>query len=100
MGWNDLAMRLRALVSRRRVESELDEGLSFHLAMQAEKNRARGRGAPGPGRAARREFGGVEHFREECRDARGLNTIENLVRDVRYGIRVLGRSEERRVGEE
>ena len=36
MGWNDLAMRLRALVSRRRVESELDEELSFHLATEAE----------------------------------------------------------------
>jgi predicted permease len=34
----------------------------------------------------------VEQFREERRDARGLNTIENLVRDLRYGIRVLGRT--------
>jgi hypothetical protein len=34
----------------------------------------------------------VEQFREECRDARGLNTIENLARDVRYGIRVLRRT--------
>ena len=41
---------------------------------------------------ARREFGGVEHFREECRDARGLSALENLVRDVRYGARVLGRT--------
>ncbi|MGD0773556.1 MAG: ABC transporter permease [Candidatus Solibacter sp.] len=92
MGWNDFGMRLRALFSRRRVESELDEELSFHLAMEAEKNRARGLGAAEAGRVARREFGGVEHFREECRDARGLNAIENLWRDVRYGIRVLGRT--------
>jgi predicted permease len=92
MGWNDWAMRLRALVSRRRVESELDEELSFHLAMEAEKNRARGLGATEASRAARREFGGVEHFREECRDARGLNAIESLARDVRYGLRVLGRT--------
>ena len=41
---------------------------------------------------ARREFGGVEHFREECRDARGLTALENLVRDVRYGVRVLRRT--------
>ena len=51
MGWNDLTMRLRTLFSRRRSESELDEELSFHLAMEAEKNRARGvdvaRGATG-----------------------------------------------------
>ena len=92
MGWNDWTMRLRALFSRRRAESELDEELSFHLAMEAEKNRTHGLGAAEAGRAARREFGGVEQFREECRDARGLNAIENLVRDVRYGIRALRRS--------
>jgi predicted permease len=92
MGWNDLAMRLRALFSRRHVESELDEELSFHLAMEAEKNRARGLDAAESNRLARREFGGVEQFREGCRDARGVNTIENLVRDVRYGFRVLRRT--------
>ena len=92
MGWNDLTMRLRALVSRRRVESELDEELSFHLAMEAEKNRARGMDGAESDLQARREFGGVAHFREECRDARGLTALENLVRDVRYGIRVLRRT--------
>ncbi len=92
MGWNDVWMRLRALVSRRRVESELDEELSFHLAMEAEKNRARGLDGAESELRARREFGGVAHFREECRDARGPNALENLVRDVRYGIRVLRRT--------
>src|ERR1039457_3288566 len=92
MGWNDFGMRLRALFSRRRVESELDEELNFHLAMEAEKNRARGLAAVEAGRMAQREFGGVAHFREECREARGLNTIENIATDVRYGIRVLGRT--------
>ena len=92
MGWNDLTLRLRALFSRRRAERELDEELSFHLAMETEKNRARGVDPREAGRMARREFGGVEHFREECRDARGLSALENLVRDVRYGARVLGRT--------
>ena len=92
MGWNDLIMRLRTLLSRRRAERELDEELSFHLAMETEKNRARGVDPREAGRMARREFGGVEHFREECRDARGLSALENLVRDVRYGARVLGRT--------
>ncbi len=92
MGWNDVTMRLRALVSRRRVESELDEELSFHLAMEAEKNRARGMDGTESDLRARREFGGLTHFREECRDARGLTAIEDLVRDVRYGMRVLRRT--------
>jgi hypothetical protein len=64
-------MRLRALFSRRRVESELDEELSFHLAMEAAKNRSRGLGGDEAWRTA---------HREECRDARGVNAIENLVR--------------------
>jgi len=92
MGWNDLTMRLRSLVSRRRAERELDEELSFYLAMETEKNRARGVDPCEADRLARREFGGVEHFREECRDARGLSVLENLVHDVRYGARVLGRT--------
>jgi predicted permease len=92
MGWNDLAMRLRALFARRKAESELDEELNFHLAMEAEKNRTRGVDPDEAGRMARRQFGGIEHFREECRDARGLSALENLLRDVRYGARVLGRT--------
>lgn len=92
MGWHDWAMRSRALFSRRRAESDLDEELSFHLAMEAEKHRAQGLEANAAERMARREFGGVEHFREECRDARGLTALENLVRDLRYGARVLGRT--------
>ena len=45
MSWNDLKMRLRTLLSKRRAERELDEELSFHLTMETEKNRARGTSA-------------------------------------------------------
>ena len=92
MGWHDLALRLRALFARRRAESELDEELSFHLAMEAEKNRTRGVDAREAALRARRAFGGVDYHREECRDARGLTLIENLMRDLRYGVRVLART--------
>jgi putative ABC transport system permease protein len=36
-----------------------------------------------------REFGGVEQSKESCRDARGVNLIEDLIEDVRHGARVL-----------
>ena len=42
MGWTDLWLRLRALVSRRRAEQDLDAELSFHLEMEARKARAAG----------------------------------------------------------
>ena len=40
-------------------------------------------------RRARIEFGGVERAKEECRDARGVNVIESLLQDLRFGLRML-----------
>lgn len=89
MGWNDLLLRLRALTHRRRAESDLDEELSFHLEMEARKNQAAGMRESEPRRAANMRFGGVEQVREQCRDVRGLVSLESLVRDLRWGVRIL-----------
>jgi putative ABC transport system permease protein len=42
--------------------------------------------------AALRAFGGVNQIKEECRDARGVNFIETLLQDIRYGLRMLARN--------
>ena len=42
--------------------------------------------------AALRELGGMEQIREECRDMRRVNHIENFIRDFRYALRMLARS--------
>ena len=89
MGWTDLILRLRALVRHGRVEGELDEELRFHMEMEARKSRAMGMTGEDARRSARVHFGGVEQVREECRDVRGLTVLENLARDIRYGVRVL-----------
>ena len=39
-----------------------------------------------------RAFGGVGPVEEQCRDRRGLNPIDNLGRDLRYGFRQLRRN--------
>jgi len=39
--------------------------------------------------AAMKSFSRVDQSREECRDARGVGFIENLMRDVSYSLRVL-----------
>jgi macrolide transport system ATP-binding/permease protein len=39
--------------------------------------------------AALRAFGGYQQKKEECRDMRGLNLIDNLARDVAFAIRQL-----------
>ncbi len=43
-------------------------------------------------RAAQRMIGGTAQYKEECRDMRRLNFVEDLVQDVRYTIRSLAKS--------
>jgi predicted permease len=85
----DLSFRLRALFRKRTVEEELDEELSFHLERQAEKYMAAGATRQAAVRRARLELGGVSTIKEECRDARGVRVVEELVQDLRYGVRKL-----------
>jgi len=42
--------------------------------------------------AALRALGGMTQIEQQCRDARGGNVIEDLVQDLRYGLRQLYRS--------
>jgi predicted permease len=85
-------MRLRSIVRRGRVEQELDRELRFHLEQQVEENLAAGM-VPAEARyAALRRLGGVEQIKEECRDMRRVHYVENLFRDVHYGLRMLGKA--------
>src|SRR5579884_2883133 len=84
-----LLLRARSLFHRRRVEAELDEELRYHLEREIEANLAAGMGPREAAHAALRAFGGVAQRMEECRDARSLNMIENLWRDIAGGVRRL-----------
>src|SRR5690242_17125845 len=86
---NDLLTRIRALIRHKAVEGELDEELRFHLERQVEKYVRRGLSREEAQQRARVEFGGVELAKEECRDARGVNFIETVPQDLRYGVRTL-----------
>lgn len=85
-------LRLRSLFRRRRVEQELDEELEYHLERKAEEYIAQGLTAGQARQAALRSMGGLTQRKEECRDMRGMNAIDNAVRDVRYSLRVLAKS--------
>jgi putative ABC transport system permease protein len=84
-----LRLKLRTLFKRRNVEQELDEEIRYHVERQVEANIAQGMSAEEARRAAMRAFGGVEQRKEESRDTRGLNTLDNLVKDLRYATRRL-----------
>ncbi|MEM7050881.1 MAG: ABC transporter permease [Acidobacteriota bacterium] len=86
-----LGHRLRHLISPQRLERELDEELQFHLDMEAAKLREQGLDEAEARRRAAIGFGAEERFREECREARGTRPIEDLLRDLRLGLRSLRR---------
>jgi predicted permease len=87
-----IPLRLRSLFRRRQVEQELDEELRYHIDRQIEEQIAKGMTPEEARYAALRAIGGIEQRKEECRDKRGVRWIEDLVQDVRYGLRTLRKS--------
>jgi hypothetical protein len=85
-------LRFRSLFHRGQVETELDEELLFHIERLTESNIAKGMNPTEARYQARRAIEGYEQKKEECRDFRGVNWLENMLRDVRYGLRMLRRS--------
>jgi predicted permease len=84
-----LPLRLRSLFRRRQVEQELDEELRYHIERQIEEHVAKGMTPDEARDAALRAMGGVERRKEECRDARRVGLIEDLIQDLRFGLRTL-----------
>src|SRR5689334_17196646 len=87
-----VVFRLRSLFDRQAVEREIDDELHFHLDMEAAHRQRRGVDAASARNQAARIFGGVERTKDELRDARGGNGIENTIKDVRYAVRALARN--------
>ncbi|MFL5453162.1 MAG: ADOP family duplicated permease [Myxococcales bacterium] len=83
---------LRTIFHRREVEAELDEEIAFHLRQAEEELIARGVPPEEARVQARREFGGVEQHKEECRDERGTAAFDGLCQDLRFALRSLRRN--------
>jgi predicted permease len=90
MGWvRSVVERLRALLHRGRLDAEMDDELQFHLEMETKKNVDRGMPPDEARRRALIAFGGVERYREKTREERGTRPLEELARDLRFGVRTL-----------
>ena len=93
MRWFDLlAIKLRMLFGRRGAGAQLDEELRFHLEQQIAENVAAGMSADEARHAALRGFGNPTLVREQARSKWSWNGLEQVWRDVRYGIRTLRRT--------
>jgi putative ABC transport system permease protein len=84
--------RIRSIGRRRAIESGLDEEIRFHLDQQTEKNRRAGMSPEEARRQAFVQFGGLERVKESTRDEVQPALLEDSVRDVRHGLRVLRRA--------
>ncbi len=89
---NSLARSLRKLFKIKHTERELEREVHLHLEMETEENMRRGMNREEARLTALRSFGGVERFKEECRDVKRNRPLEMLWQDVRYGVRVLHRN--------
>ena len=89
---HDFWLRLKALVRRRELDRDLDDELTFHLAMREEKLREQGVAAEEAPYAARRQFGNVTLLKETSRELWGFRWLETIAQDVRYGLRMLAKN--------
>src|SRR6516162_8464467 len=87
-----LPLRLRSLFRKNEAELDLNEELQFHLQNQTDEYVAQGMDQQEARHAAFQSLGGVEQVKQECREARKMNLVENFVRDLRLGLRMLRRN--------
>jgi predicted permease len=87
-----LPLRLRSLFRREHLEEDLSEELQFHLDQKTKEYIAGGLSAEEALHKARREFGGLELSKENCRDTRRVSYIQDLLQDLRFGLRMLRKS--------
>jgi hypothetical protein len=93
-------MKLRAWWSRLRgtlrrdagLEREMEREMAFHLEMSTRRNVERGMTPQAAAREARLAFGSLEAAREDARQAHRARLTENIVADVRFGVRALRRT--------
>jgi putative ABC transport system permease protein len=88
----EISARIRSLIRRERLENGLDEEIRFHIEQQTAKNRRAGMSADEARRQALIRFGGLERVRESTRDEIRPALLQDSVRDLRHGARMLRRA--------
>jgi putative ABC transport system permease protein len=77
---------------RKQREEELSEEIQTHLTLGAREEMESGRSRRDAQFAARREFGNETLARETTRDMWGWRWLGDLMQDIRYGLRLLGKN--------
>jgi putative ABC transport system permease protein len=85
-------IRLSNFVTRRSTDQSLREEIAGHLAFQIEENLRAGMSPAEARRQAALKLGAAGAIREDHHDEQSLPLIENLLFDLKYAVRMLGRS--------
>jgi predicted permease len=80
---------VRDLFRAKQSDNELDSELRFDLAQRTEANMRSGMSREDAELSAHRDFGSVALAKDECRDERGTQFLEQLWQDIRFGTRML-----------
>ena len=74
---------------RTQQQAQLEQEIQSHLQMAASDRMERGESAQRAQQAARREFGNISLIQQVTRDQWGWRWLEELLQDLRYGVRML-----------
>ncbi|MGE5205475.1 MAG: ADOP family duplicated permease [Chlamydiota bacterium] len=83
---------LDRLFRRSRLDQDMEEEMRAHMAERTADLQRRGLPPAEAERRARIEFGGVENYKEQCRETRRFHPLHGFVEDVRFGWRMLCRT--------
>ena len=90
MSWiQTIWLRLQRLFFRERFSNELDKEMQFHLEQQIAENLAAGMNPQEARRQALKMFGNGTVLKEDAWEAWGWLWLEQLIQDLRYGLRQL-----------
>jgi predicted permease len=84
-----LLSRLGALVRSRRIDRDIDDEIAGHLAEATDEYIRQGLSPEDAHWTARRSFGGITQAKEVHRQVRSFMWLEDLLRDLRFGARML-----------
>jgi predicted permease len=77
---------------RSNLERDMNDELRLHLDERTDALEHSGLSRQEAVRRARVEFGAVENYKEQCREARGLRWPDELMQDLRYAVRMARKS--------
>src|SRR5467141_4803618 len=84
-----LLLRVGGLFRKDQYDADLSSELESHLRMHIEENLRAGMSPEEARRQALIKLGGVEQTKEMVREQRGLPILEIVLRDLRFGVRML-----------